>query len=157
MTHSGRHYIPAAGQHWRLPFYDLMAKLVGADSARRALVEQIGLRPGERVLDIGTGTDGLAIELKRRHPGADVVGLDPDPKALDIARRKARRAGLSVQFDQGFADALPYADESFDTMLEIGFGGAIRREWEWRVKRGESLANLQAFAHLFRTDADKSV
>jgi hypothetical protein len=42
---------------------------------------------------------------------------------------------------------LTYADESFDTMLEIGFGTAIRREWDWRVKRGESLANLQAFAH----------
>ena len=33
-------------------------------------------------------------------------------------------------------------------MLEIGFGTAIRREWEWRVKRGESTANLAAFAHL---------
>ena len=48
---------------------------------------------------------------------------------------------------------LTYADESFDTMLEIGFGTAIRREWEWRVKRGESLANLQAFAHLFPPSA----
>jgi hypothetical protein len=33
-------------------------------------------------------------------------------------------------------------------MLEIGFGSSIRREWDWRVKRGESLANLQAFKHL---------
>ena len=38
---------------------------------------------------------------------------------------------------------------SEDRMLEIGFGSAIRREWQWRVARGESLANLQAFAHLF--------
>ena len=45
---------------------------------------------------------------------------------------------------------LTYADESFDPMLEIGFGSAIRREWAWRVKRGESLANLQAFAHFVR-------
>jgi hypothetical protein len=34
-------------------------------------------------------------------------------------------------------------------MLEIGFGSAIRREWDWRVSRGESTANLAAFAHLF--------
>jgi hypothetical protein len=67
-------------------------------------------------------------------------------------------AGLSEdELDRLLGSVLTYADESFDTMLEIGFGGAIRREWEWRVKRGESLANLQAFAHLFRTDADKSV
>ena len=41
---------------------------------------------------------------------------------------------------------LSYSDENFDAALELGFGSAIRREWAWRVKRGESLANLQAFA-----------
>ena len=51
------------------------------------------------------------------------------------------------ELDRLLGAVLTYADESFDTMLEIGFGTSIRREWEWRVKRGESLANLQAFAH----------
>lgn len=41
---------------------------------------------------------------------------------------------------------LTYADENFDRALEIGFSSAIRREWAWRVSRGESLANLAAFA-----------
>jgi Putative bacterial sensory transduction regulator len=41
---------------------------------------------------------------------------------------------------------LTYSDENFDAALKLGFGSAIRREWAWRVKRGESLANLQAFA-----------
>ena len=41
---------------------------------------------------------------------------------------------------------LSYSDENFDAALELGFGSAIKREWAWRVKRGESLANLQAFA-----------
>jgi len=41
---------------------------------------------------------------------------------------------------------LSYSDENFDRALELGFASAIRREWAWRVKRGESLANLQAFA-----------
>jgi ubiquinone/menaquinone biosynthesis C-methylase UbiE len=113
-TYSEKAYLPAAGQHWRLPFYDLMAKLVGADSARRALVDQIALAPGDRVLDIGSGTGSLAIALKRRHTSADVVGLDPDPRALAIARRKAQRASLAIRFDQGFADDLPYPDASFD-------------------------------------------
>jgi len=52
------------------------------------------------------------------------------------------------ELDRLLGSVLTYADESFDTMLEIGFGASIRREWEWRVKRGESLANLQAFKHL---------
>ncbi|BEL11194.1 YbjN domain-containing protein [Actinoplanes sichuanensis] len=57
------------------------------------------------------------------------------------------------ELDRLLGSVLTYADESFDTMLEIGFGSSIRREWEWRVSRGESTANLQAFKHLVeRTD-----
>jgi hypothetical protein len=58
------------------------------------------------------------------------------------------------ELDRLFGSVLTYADESFDTMLEIGFGSAIRREWDWRVKRGESLANLRAFAHLAEPKPD---
>ncbi|MFY1689622.1 YbjN domain-containing protein [Plantactinospora sp. WMMB782] len=60
------------------------------------------------------------------------------------------------ELDRLFGSVLTYADESFDTMLEIGFGTAIRREWEWRVSRGESLANLRAFAHLFERSATEN-
>jgi hypothetical protein len=52
------------------------------------------------------------------------------------------------ELDRLLGSVLTYADESFDTMLEIGFATSIRREWDWRVKRGESTANLQAFKHL---------
>ena len=48
---------------------------------------------------------------------------------------------------------LTYADENFDTMLRLGFGDSIKREWAWRVKRGESLANLRAFARFADPDA----
>ena len=51
------------------------------------------------------------------------------------------------ELDRLLGAVLSYADESFDPMLEIGFGSAIRREWAWRVSRGESLENLKAFAH----------
>jgi hypothetical protein len=51
------------------------------------------------------------------------------------------------EIDRLLGAVLEYADGTFNTMLEIGFASAIRREWAWRVKRGESLANLQAFAH----------
>ncbi|ADL49184.1 YbjN domain-containing protein [Micromonospora aurantiaca] len=63
-------------------------------------------------------------------------------------------AGIDAdELDRLLGSVLTYADESFDSMLEIGFGTAIRREWEWRVKRGESTANLAAFAHLFEPSA----
>ena len=56
------------------------------------------------------------------------------------------------ELDRLLGSVLTYADESFDPMLEIGFGSAIRREWDWRVKRGESLANLKAFEHFVKRD-----
>jgi Putative bacterial sensory transduction regulator len=51
-----------------------------------------------------------------------------------------------TDIDRLLGCVLSYADENFDKALEIGFASAIRREWAWRAKRGESLANLQAFA-----------
>jgi hypothetical protein len=41
-----------------------------------------------------------------------------------------------------------YSDDAFNTILELGFATAIKKEWKWRVSRGESTANLDAFAHL---------
>lgn len=60
------------------------------------------------------------------------------------------------ELDRLLGAVLSYADESFDPMLEIGFKSAIRREWDWRVKRGESLANLASFAHLVEPSAKPS-
>ena len=53
------------------------------------------------------------------------------------------------EIDRLLGSVLTYSDEWFDTALELGFKTSIVREHDWRVKRGESLANLQAFAHLF--------
>jgi hypothetical protein len=52
----------------------------------------------------------------------------------------------TADIDRLLGCVLSYSDENFDTALKIGFGSSIRREWAWRVKRGESLANLRAFA-----------
>lgn len=50
------------------------------------------------------------------------------------------------EVDRLLGCVLSYSDDNFDKALELGFKTSIRREWAWRVKRGESLANLQAFA-----------
>lgn len=117
MTESRRSFVPAAGKRWRLPFYDLMARLLGADAGRMPLVEQAACGAGDRVLEIGCGTGSLLILVARTQPGAELVGLDPDAAALAIAERKARRAGVSLRLDRGFADELPYPDASFDRVL----------------------------------------
>ncbi|HEU5196651.1 MAG TPA: methyltransferase domain-containing protein [Methylomirabilota bacterium] len=109
-----RAYLPASGHHWLLFLYDPFMRLVGAEAFLRRLVERAGLRTGQRVLDVGCGTGTLAVLVKSLHPAVDVTGLDPDPRALARARRKAMRAGVEVRLDEGFADALPYAPASFD-------------------------------------------
>ena len=53
-----------------------------------------------------------------------------------------------AELDRILGSVLEYADGSFNTILELGFASAIKREWEWRLSRGESTANLEAFRHL---------
>jgi hypothetical protein len=69
-----------------------------------------------------------------------------------LTGRTPLHAVTEDELDRLLGAVLTYADESFDTMLEIGFASAIRREWAWRVSRGESLANLQAFKHLVEAE-----
>ncbi len=52
------------------------------------------------------------------------------------------------ELDRVLGSVLEYADNAFNPILELGFASAIRREWQWRLSRGESTANLTAFAHL---------
>ena len=52
------------------------------------------------------------------------------------------------ELDRLLGAVLTYADESFNTILELGFATSIRREWAWRESRGESTGNLEAFRHL---------
>ena len=56
------------------------------------------------------------------------------------------------EIDRLLGCVLTYSDESFNEALKLGFGSAIRREWAWREKRGESLANLRPFAALIKGD-----
>jgi ubiquinone/menaquinone biosynthesis C-methylase UbiE len=91
--------------------------MAGNEAAHRELVDQAGVEPGHRILEIGCGTGTLTLLVKQRHLRADVVGLDPDPKALARAERKLKRRGLAVRLDRGFAQELPYPDASFDRVL----------------------------------------
>jgi ubiquinone/menaquinone biosynthesis C-methylase UbiE len=100
-----------------LPFYDPLQRLLGMGSVHRQLVNQARIKSDQRILEIGCGTGNLAILIKRLYPGAEVIGIDPDPKALARAQRKAGREALSVQLDRGFAEELPYPDASFDRVL----------------------------------------
>jgi ubiquinone/menaquinone biosynthesis C-methylase UbiE len=114
---SARKYVPAANLDILLPAYDPIMRLFGFTRALQPLVDQGELRPHHAVLDIGCGTGALDLLIKQSHPDVTLTGIDPDPRALARAARKARVAGATIRFDDGFADALPYPDESFDRVF----------------------------------------
>jgi hypothetical protein len=69
------------------------------------------------------------------------------PGDVYLTGRLSLHAVTADELDRLLGAVVTYADESFNPMLEIGFGTSILREWKWRVSRGESLANLKPFEH----------
>ncbi|WP_394432888.1 type III secretion system chaperone family protein [Streptomyces sp. SGAir0957] len=59
-----------------------------------------------------------------------------------------------TELDRLLGSVLEAADGAFNTLLELGFASAIRREYEWRVSRGESTRNLDAFTHLIERPSE---
>jgi hypothetical protein len=123
--------------------------------------------PGERKLqvpvrlDVGPHALGVHAFVCRRpdenHEGvhrwllqrnlrlyAVAFGIDPLGD-IYLDARLPLAAVTHDELDRLLGSVLTYADESFNTILELGFGSAIRKEWEWRTARGESTRNLEAF------------
>jgi 2-polyprenyl-6-hydroxyphenyl methylase/3-demethylubiquinone-9 3-methyltransferase len=82
---------------------------------RRVLLEELHLAPvGLRVLDVGCGGGLLAEEFARL--GCAVLGVDPSKESIATARRHAARQGLAIHYQCATGEALPFADQSFDTV-----------------------------------------
>jgi demethylmenaquinone methyltransferase/2-methoxy-6-polyprenyl-1,4-benzoquinol methylase len=92
---------------------------------RRRAADLARLEPGDRVLDVATGTGDLALELAQRvAPGGTVVGADFSERMLELAREKASGSApreVELRFEQANALALPYDDDEFDAAT-VGFG-----------------------------------
>jgi len=106
--------------------YDLLNHMLSFNVDRhwrRMLVTVARTRPGERVLDVATGTGDVAIEFARRTRAGEIIGLDPSSGMLEVGREKlARLAGMDhVRLVEGDALALPFPDASFD-VVTIAFG-----------------------------------
>ncbi|MEE2691377.1 MAG: methyltransferase domain-containing protein [Pseudomonadota bacterium] len=101
--------------------YDfLIAVLTGGRdrSYREDLIDLAGLRPGDRMLDVGCGTGTQAVAAwPRTQPGGTVAGIDVSEKMLAVARRKARRAGAKIDFRRADAAQPPFAAASFDVLV----------------------------------------
>lgn len=126
--------------------YDLLNRVLSAGLDRRwrrNLVHALGLPAGARVLDLATGTADVAIAIATVHPDAHVVGLDPSPRMLEVARQKVHAAQLGdrISLMEGDAEQLPLPDASFDAVT-MAFG--IRNVPDRPRALGESVRVLRS-------------
>ena len=99
---------------WALGDYAAVANDI-IPSLGPVLVAAAGIGPGQRVLDVAAGSGNAAIPAAQA--GASVVASDLTPELLETGRMAADRLGLDVAFEEADAEALPYADASFDAVL----------------------------------------
>jgi demethylmenaquinone methyltransferase/2-methoxy-6-polyprenyl-1,4-benzoquinol methylase len=118
---------------------------------RRAMVRQIGASPGDRVLDVATGTGMVAAALVRSYD-CSVVGLDQSQEMLAGAQAKLdadKRLAERIQLVRGEAESLPFADGEFDHLTftyllrYVDDPGATLRELARVVKPGGRIASLE--------------
>jgi SAM-dependent methyltransferase len=100
---------------WTLGDYATFAELL--QPAADALVARVGVTAGMRVLDVATGTGNAATVAAAA--GGRVTGLDLTPELFDAARSRARAGGWDIDWIEGDAEHLPFADQSFDRVLSV--------------------------------------
>lgn len=100
---------------WMAGDFGQIAKINAKMAEEFAVV--LPIEPGMRVLDVACGTGNTAIPLARK--GAVVTGVDIAPNLLEQARERAAAENLTVTFDEGDAERLPYADASFDAVVSM--------------------------------------
>ncbi len=100
---------------WMAGDFGVVARTISAGA--EAFADSLPIPAGAHVLDVATGTGNLAIPLTRA--GAIVTGVDIAPNLLVQARERAATEGLTIAFDEGDAEALPYPAASFDAVVTM--------------------------------------
>jgi hypothetical protein len=145
----------------------------GAHGGRPGLIVEL---PGERRLKTNTilsiGEHSVRVEAfvcrkpDENHEGVYKFLLKRNRRLYGVAYtldnvgdiylvgRMSLESVTSDEVDRILGQVLEAVDSDFNTLLELGFRSSIQKEWEWRVSRGESLKNLEAFAHLIDDEDD---
>ena len=117
-----KQYVPALRFEFLTRFYDPLVHYTTRETAfKSALLKQANLKNGQKILDLACGTGTLAVAVKRKCPQTEVFASDIDGEILQLARNKAKNARVKINFEQGFSDALPFADNSFDRVFSTLF------------------------------------
>jgi ubiquinone/menaquinone biosynthesis C-methylase UbiE len=98
--------------------YDVFMRLTMRDlSFKRKLVDDASIENNFRTLDLGCATGTLLLMIKRKYPKSEVIGLDINSNAIQLASYKALKDGLSIPLVKGTAYQLPFSSATFDRVL----------------------------------------
>lgn len=100
---------------WMSGDYGQVAKHI--ETGAEEFIDRLALKSSDRLLDVACGSGNLAIPAARA--GAIVTGVDIATNLLEQARARAASEGLTIQFDEGDAEELPYSDETFDVVVSM--------------------------------------
>jgi ubiquinone/menaquinone biosynthesis C-methylase UbiE len=101
------------------PYYDFAVNITTLGQARRLrkmTVDNALIKPGASVLDVGCGTGEVTLLAKTRAKNGNVYGIDPAPEMIVVARKKAARKKLEIDFRVGVIESLPFPDASMDVV-----------------------------------------
>jgi ubiquinone/menaquinone biosynthesis C-methylase UbiE len=122
VARNDRGFVPALGFDRLTGLYDPVIALTTRENRfKKRVLELAKISEQDSVLDLACGTGTLAIEAKRLRPTARVTGLDADPVMLSRAKRKAKEAGLEIEFEPGLSGELPWDGARFDVVLSTLF------------------------------------
>lgn len=101
------------------PFYDWVCRAIGLGrNFRDEMLHHAALKPSERVLDVGCGTGVLTrLAAEAVGPSGQVVGIDPSPRMIGVARVNAAKTNSRAEFKLAVIESLPFKDGSFDVVL----------------------------------------
>lgn len=113
-----KNYIPALKYDWLTRVYDPVLQFTMPERKfKSALVEQMKIKPNDRILDFGCGSLTLSIMAAQKHPQAQYFGVDIDEKIISIAKEKLLKTGLPIEVLRYDGNKLPYPDNSFDHVM----------------------------------------
>ena len=115
-------FIPALRFGALTRFYDPVVRLTTRERrVKEALLASADIASGATILDVGCGTGTLTVSIKQKYPGARVIGLDLDPAILAMARDKAAKAGVEIEYIEANAANMPVSNDTVDAVFSSLF------------------------------------
>lgn len=107
--------IPPFNKDWLTPVYDVSCKMIGlGPSFKRKVLGAVPIPDGATIVDVGCGTGVFADVALAANPTIHMIGIDPDERAIGLARRRCSRWGSRCDLRKAFAEQLPLPDHSAD-------------------------------------------